>query len=199
MENICGFRYKCGLCWDYDLCETCLQLDEIPGHDHDPATHVLLKLSVQSSPVRRSERVVDHTVRRSSSGSSSSSSRIEQESANNEEVENYNDLLERLNVLDGLQFFYLNVEAISEHFKMPLSLVRLHVDRLTKDEFSYSQCAATAAFEGLPEMMDSTDESDGSGFLREALVQGDIDLEAIWPSIMILSSEKRLDLEGMFC
>jgi hypothetical protein len=104
-------------------------------------------------------------------------------------------LLERLTVLDGLQFFYLNVEAISEHLKMPLSLVRLHVDRLVKDEFSYSQRAVSAFFV-LPDMKDSSDQSDGSGFHRETTVRDNVDLEAIWPSIMLLSEEKRVDLDG---
>ena len=200
LENIHGFRYKCGLCWDYDLCWDCLQLDEIVGHDHDPATHVLIKLSVEGSPARRSERIVDHSIRSSSSINSSSSSSTSSTSRSTEDssdVGSYNDLLERLTVLDGLQYFYLNVEAISEHLKMPLLLVRLHVDRLIKDEFSYSQCAASA-FEIVPDMVDSTDESDGSGFLRETIIRDDIDLEASWPSIMALSEEKRVDLDGTY-
>ena len=179
--NIClcelrDYRYKCGLCPDFDLCGDCLSKDVVVG-THDPSTHVLLKLCVESSrAIRRSRRVVEQSTHNDDDG---------------DEDETYDSpekLTEILSVLDSFQFFSLNVEGMSDQLKMPISLIRQHMDRLIM--YESQQGSSDMEPEDCPALRGYDDKSNDTEVEYEQSSRIDADLQSMWPSIEELARDK---------
>ena len=186
--NLCmcelhDYRYKCGLCPDFDLCGECLSKDVVVG-THDPSSHVLLKLCVESSPAtRRSRRVVEQSTHSDTD-----------EEANYDSPEK---LTEILSVLDSFQFFSLNVEGMSDQLKMPISLIRQHMDRLILYESQQECCNEEMQPYECPGLRGYDDRCLGSGKESEESSRIDADLQSMWPSIEELA-EDEIKNNGMF-
>ena len=177
--NLCmcelrDFRYKCGLCPDFDLCGDCLSSDVVVG-THDPSSHVLLKLCVESSTsTRRSRRVVEQSTHSDT-----------EEDATYDSQEK---LTEILSVLDSFQFFSLNVEGMSDQLKMPISQIRQHMDRLIlfesqegSSDMEQDDCPSLRGYDNCCDGMRRED--------NQSLLRIDADLQSMWPSIEDLADD----------
>ena len=184
--NLClcelrDYRYKCGLCPDFDLCGDCLSKDDVVG-THDPSSHVLLKLCVESNPAaRRSRRVVEQSTHSDTD-----------EEATYDSAEK---LTEILSVLDSFQFFSLNVEGMSDQLKMPISLIRQHMDRLIL--YESQQGSSETEQDDCPALRGCDDRENGSRVESEQPSRIDADLQSMWPSIEELA-EDRIASNGTF-
>jgi len=118
-EPILDVRYKCLQCRDFDLCFLCSKDESVTRSNHDPATHVLIREELASDSVS-----TNGPVPSSSSSTSISSTR----------TGGPDNPLTEYSILEGMQYFHLNLERIATHAHTTLDTVYTVIDRIADRE-----------------------------------------------------------------
>ena len=117
-EPILDVRFKCLHCRDFDLCVLCAKDTSVTRSSHDPATHVLIREEIAGNDFRGGDLDI-------SLGSSYSSSMRTGDSDNP---------LTEYSILEGMQYFHLNLERIAIHAHTTLDTVCCVIDRIAERE-----------------------------------------------------------------